>query len=251
MSGSGAGEGKWSWGQVALARRREAGALAVMIALLLAFGLLLYAIRDGNGERILATDVRITRAIQSYRSAPLDAAAHFFTFVGGFAVMAPVAVTLGALLLRQGRPRAALLLGTALLAGHPLNFALKMLARRPRPSADQDLVDVLAAASGTSFPSGHAMSAALFFGLIGFFAYVMLPSPRGRALVGALMIALALLVGLSRVYVGGHWFSDVVGGWSVGLFLLIAFAEAYRLIGARELAATRRESTPPPELFPG
>lgn len=75
-------------------------------------------------------------------------------------------------------------------------------------------------------------------------ARVHLRRPKTRLLLALGFAVCPILIGLSRIYVGGHWFSDVIGGWTAGLFFLVLTAEAYKIVGARELAphgdATRK-----------
>lgn len=231
----------WPWIQraVALARRREVWAITLMGALLVAFVFLLFAIR---GEDVRHRDVLITLAMQRYRSPLLDTVERLFTNVGNFSFIASLAVPLAWGFWRQGRRRTAGVLVLSLL-GHPLNMAIKLIALRPRPT-DTDGITVLMRASGTSFPSGHAMASTLFYGLLAYFAYALIRNPRRRILAASLLALMPVLVGLSRAYVGGHWFSDVVGGWVVGLFFLIGFAEAYHIVGAQEVAPTDLAGNP-------
>jgi membrane-associated phospholipid phosphatase len=103
-----------------------------------------------------------------------------------------------------------------------LNLLVKLFVHRPRPTAD--LVHVVKMLASFSFPSGHVMFYSGFFGFLWFLAYTHLkPSPlRSLLLVGfGLLVA---SVGLSRIYLGEHWASDVVGGYllgGLGLFLIV------------------------------
>jgi undecaprenyl-diphosphatase len=224
---------------VGLAARRELRAIVVLGLLLGAFFLLLLAIR---GDELQRADLGITRALQSTRSAPLDAVAAALTLAGGAAVIVPAGLLTAAAFLVTRRPWAALLCAVT-LTGHPLNLALKLLARRPRP-VESEWVDVLLPATGTSFPSGHAMASVMFYGFLALMAWILVRRPRRRRWWTGSLIAWTLLIGLSRVYVGGHWFSDVVGGWVVGVFFLLIAAELYRIVGARELDPQPRPDPP-------
>jgi undecaprenyl-diphosphatase len=103
---------------------------------------------------------------------------------------------------------AALLAVCALLAEQFVRTALMAAFRRPRPPA----ADWAVHATGHAFPSGHATSSAVAAGLLAWGLLTALPPAAGRA--GAVVCGLAAAaVGCSRVYLGVHWPSDVVGGW--------------------------------------
>ncbi|WP_307739505.1 phosphatase PAP2 family protein [uncultured Parolsenella sp.] len=99
-----------------------------------------------------------------------------------------------------------------------LNQVLKFAIRRPRPDGFR-----LATASGFSFPSGHSMVAMAFFGLLIWFVWRF---ERDRRMRGALVAAFAfviLMVGLSRVYLGVHYASDVLGGFCLSVVWLALY----------------------------
>jgi undecaprenyl-diphosphatase len=214
-----------------MAARREARALAAVAVLLAVFCALLAAIR---GTLLPGWDLAVTRALQRERNGPLDMLAEALTFAGGFAVIAPFGCLVALRLWRDRRPRTAALLAAAALLGHPLNMAIKLIARRPRPT--EDAVDVLMAAGGTSFPSGHAMATILLFGFLAVLSSTMIFRGRARHAAVAACVLFTLGVGVSRIYVGGHWLSDVVGGWACGLLLLLIWTELHRLWAAGEIA---------------
>ncbi|MFF4759504.1 phosphatase PAP2 family protein [Streptomyces sp. NPDC001292] len=107
---------------------------------------------------------------------------------------------------RQRAAAAALGLG-CLAAGQAVRYGLMELVARPRPPRQ----DWATHASGWSFPSGHATTSALTAGLM-ILALTVRP-PRGRTAVCLVIGCWGALVGLTRVYLGVHWFTDVVGGW--------------------------------------
>jgi undecaprenyl-diphosphatase len=98
----------------------------------------------------------------------------------------------------------------ATLALTQLNGAVKLAVDRPRPSPE--LVDVREVATGLSFPSGHAMTAVLLYGVLFYAAGQALPDRRLRYPVQTLCVIIAVLTGLQRVEAGVHWPSDVLGG---------------------------------------
>jgi undecaprenyl-diphosphatase len=146
-----------------------------------------------------------------------------FIFGGWSEVLVVVAIGI-VVWWRIGRLEAIMILVGGLIT--PVNTALKLAVNRPRPSAD--LVHVLSPAQGNGFPSGHAFFAILILGLAAYFIFINLKNcvPRMVALAG--LIALILLTGISRVYLGVHWPSDVIGGYLIGGVFLTALIWFHR-----------------------
>jgi undecaprenyl-diphosphatase len=99
--------------------------------------------------------------------------------------------------------------GDAILVG-----VIKTLVHSPRP-ANMLIVD-----SGYSFPSGHATASVVFFGVLTYLAWQRWNSPKLKLVTVMLDMGVALLVGLDRIYLNVHWFSDVLGGYFLGAFWL-------------------------------
>lgn len=134
------------------------------------------------------------------------------TALGGTTVVA--LVTLGAatfLWLVGSRGGAALLLA-AVAGGEVLSVVLKLGFERPRP----DLVPHLTAVYTASFPSGHAMMSAVAYLTIGALVARLRPEPRVKVFAVITAVVLTVLVGASRLYLGVHWPTDVLGGWAAG-----------------------------------
>ena len=121
------------------------------------------------------------------------------------------------------------MLGTGL--GWVVTHLWKSFIGRPRPTGE--LVNVTGHFHFESFPSGHVVFFVEFFGLLFFFSYVLLK--RGIIRRVALMVIglLIALVGVSRVYLGAHWPSDVMGAYLAGGLWLMLMIEAYRRIQAK------------------
>ncbi len=107
-----------------------------------------------------------------------------------------------------------------------INVLVKDLIQRPRPTPD--LVNVFTALSSYSFPSGHVMFYLGFFGFIGFLAFSLLKPSLKRSLLLVFFGGLIVLVGVSRVYLGEHWASDVLGSYLLGSLTLVAIIQFYR-----------------------
>jgi membrane-associated phospholipid phosphatase len=118
--------------------------------------------------------------------------------------------------------RLALWVATAVVGAGVLDFVLKEVVRRARPV----LPDAVASAPGYSFPSGHALTSIVAFGVA---LLLVLPLVHGAWRVVAWVVAVAgvLLVGFARVALGVHFVSDVVAGWLLGLGWLAVTAAAF------------------------
>lgn len=137
-------------------------------------------------------------------------------------------------------PRAGLCCVLNLVLSTLLNLAVKALVARPRPEGFR-----LASVSGFSFPSGHSMAAMAFFGLIVWFVWRSERDPRRRAAFTAAFSLIILMVGVSRVYLGVHYASDVLGGFCASLAWLALYTRIAvpRIVGGGlHAGAPRTES---------
>ena len=134
------------------------------------------------------------------------------TSLGSAFTLTFLTLAVGGWLLLAGRRNAGYLLLVSVAGGTLLSTALKSFFDRPRPDLVAHGTDVFTA----SFPSGHAMLSAVTYLTLG--ALVMRVSGRRalKAYTLTLSILLTLMIGVSRVYLGVHWPSDVVAGWAVG-----------------------------------
>jgi membrane-associated phospholipid phosphatase len=107
-----------------------------------------------------------------------------------------------------------------------INTLVKVAIQRLRP--DANLVNVVAALDSFSFPSGHVMFYTGFFGFIWFLAYSLLKKSGFRLLILIILGILNLFVGISRIYLGQHWASDVVGAYLLGTLTLAVNIQIYR-----------------------
>jgi undecaprenyl-diphosphatase len=112
-----------------------------------------------------------------------------------------------------------------------LNYAFKAIIGRPRPSAQ--LVQILAQETNNGFPSSHAFYTSICIGMLAYLLYAHSAKRYQRMLTILLSIILILLVGFSRVYLGVHWTSDVIGGYLFGSFFLVVLIYFYRWRSAR------------------
>jgi undecaprenyl-diphosphatase len=106
-----------------------------------------------------------------------------------------------------------------------IDMLVKDLVQRPRPAPS--LVHVFAALTSFSFPSGHVMFYCVFFGFTGFLAFSLLKPSLKRSFLMAFFGGLVALIGVSRIYLGEHWASDVLGSYLLGSLTLVAIMELY------------------------
>jgi len=154
----------------------------------------------------------------------LEELARDFTALGGTGVLTFVILVVLGFLLLQGKTRVAGVMIVALGGGMLLSPILKRGFDRPRP----DLVPHEVLVYSASFPSGHALHAAVVYLTLGALLARVQPHRRLKGYVLTVSMVLMILVGSTRVYLGVHWPTDVLAGWAAGaawaiLFWLITF----------------------------
>ncbi len=142
----------------------------------------------------------------------LEEAARDITALGGHVILTIVTLATLAYLLMTRRRAAALLVLASIGGGLLVSTLLKLGFERPRP----DLVPHGTRVYTASFPSGHAMLSAVTYLTLGALLARVQARRREKAYVLSLALLLTLLVGLSRIYLGVHWPTDVLAGWCVG-----------------------------------
>ncbi|MEU1519291.1 phosphatase PAP2 family protein [Streptomyces sp. NPDC005811] len=192
--------------------RRDAADLAGTIGLgaYLAFGILTWVVIGNDGAPLWGDNGFLVWSL-GHRPDVAVSVARGVTDTGSGSIPYVLAAVAGVTTGRTGRQRvrAALLSLACLGAGQTLRYGVMALVQRPRPAP----ADWAASASGWAFPSGHTTTAALTAGLL--IVAVSLRAPRGATALRVVIGCWGVLVGLSRVYLGVHWFTDVIGG---GLF---------------------------------
>jgi membrane-associated phospholipid phosphatase len=168
-------------------------------------------------------DVALARWVRQFES---DGGGVFFTWVSWLGDTALSGLLVAAIILLAQRRRwaAAITIFVATLGGMQLNALLKPLFQRSRP---EYAVEILAGPTW-SFPSGHAMASFIGFGILAYFrSRAERSHHRRRAIYG--VIALVIIgVGFSRLYLGVHYFTDVIGGYLAGSIWLLLCIEGYR-----------------------
>src|SRR5262249_32279459 len=197
-------------------------AVGVVLAGVVAWFFLELLIEVASGSPITGADRRIINLVATLRTPELDHVMLFVTFLGnGQTIIVLAAVALLIALLARRYERAVLIL-LSLVASSLFFSVIKLLVGRPRPPLEEARI----VQGGFSFPSGHATVSATFYGTIAYILIRNVKSEVVKALIGLVAALLVLAIGLSRVYLGVHYPSDVVAGWIAGVFWLVLVAVA-------------------------
>jgi len=172
-----------------------------------------------------ALDLRITRAVQSLHFGVLDTILRALTWAGFVPQVDVIGTILFLTLFLSGLRWESV----CVLLAYGVTFAgmvVKLIVVRPRPSAD--LVYVMSQLDSTAFPSGHVLAATCVCGYLAFLAYTLLKSSPLRTALLCVAGLFIPLMGLSRIYLGQHWFSDVMGAYLLGTLWLALTIRFYR-----------------------
>ncbi|WP_246079353.1 phosphatase PAP2 family protein [Paenibacillus piri] len=195
---------------------RLSAAFALSFLCAAAFGALALFVRVSQINRFDSTVIRL---VQSMESPSMTAVMKLFSFVGSGAVIAFLVPVIAFCLYRVLGHRRELVLFVGVVIGSALlNWGLKAVFHRARPTIHR-----IVEATGYSFPSGHSMSAFTLYGIIAFLLWRHTSPASSRIALIAFSSAMIVAIGLSRIYLGVHYPSDVLGGYlASGSWLAIA-----------------------------
>ena len=218
-------------------RTRQAGTLAATAVITLSLFSWL-ALTTSSGTGLAPHDQSVTTWAVDERFPALTVIMQVFTALGSTVGLTILTAICAVLLFMRGHRVRALVLSLTMIGSSLLTVALKEIFRRARPSTDTLLGDP---ASTTSFPSGHSFNTAVFAGMLAGMVLTSTAVTLYRTLA-------TLLVGASRVYLGYHWMTDVLAGWSLGLAWLCLVTLALLWLKGRRrqppsLAATPSDSS--------
>ncbi len=198
-------------------RRKVVGCLLQGYALqLVLFGLLALVVHDNP---ILHLDVKITRSFQQNRNPWLRMTMLAISYPGSSPLLPALVILTTAFCWLVGSRLEAALVGGLATVSLLLNLLLKFQVSRPRPEAN--LVHILQAERTYSFPSGHVMAYIAYWGLLFSFGVLLVKGKHcWRSALLTTSSAFVVLIGPSRVYLGEHWASDVLGAYLIGEALL-------------------------------
>ncbi len=187
--------------------------LALFLLTLLWIG---HELVEGDGatiDRAIMLAMRVPgHPLQPIGPAWLPSAVRDVTALGSTTVLSFIVLVAATFLGLAGRLRTALLVVSASLLGSIAVETIRSFIARPRPQLTGQLMEV----NSHSFPSGHAAISAIVYLTLATLLFPVLPDRRIRAFVLVVALTLTTAIGLSRLYLGVHWPSDVLAGWAFG-----------------------------------
>jgi undecaprenyl-diphosphatase len=184
--------------------------LAVASAGAMLFALLAQAVMNGSTQEF---DMKIRNVVHGWASPMLTRAMLGITQLGEPTIVILLGVLVVWRLWVAGRPRAAVLLAIAAAGAQACDQALKYSFARPRPS----VFFGFAQPHTYSFPSGHSVESCCFYGVLAAILTAATPSYPRKAAIWIAASAITLAVGISRIYLGVHYPTDVLGGYTVAI----------------------------------
>lgn len=209
--------------------------LAVALALALVFGEVYESVTEADG--VAGLDDPVLAAAKSVRSPALDVAATAYTNIGGTVGMPLIAVGIMIFLATKRRSWTPVILMLAAGLGSLVITLLgKPIFGRSRP----DIADAIPPYEhSASFPSGHSLNSIVIAGIVAYLIILRLKTTKARVITVLVASVFAFTMGLSRVYLGHHWLTDVLAAWAIGIAWLALVITAHRLYLT---ARTRRHS---------
>ncbi len=213
-----------------LALARGTTGLGIAAAALVAFSLLFGIVRR---NRTAATDAAITLRLQKRNHPSFDRLMNMVSWPGfppQSRLLPPsFAATLWLLGFRIEAAFQLLAWGTG-----GISFLVKCVMQRPRPGPlTPEIRVVVAKIGGSSFPSGHVLNYTGVYGFLTYLAYTWIRPTAIRRIIISVTTGLIALVGPSRIYLGHHWFTDVLASYLLGTAYMIALSGLYRRVRIR------------------
>ena len=218
--------------RMALARGR--GAIFFVVVALGVFAGLFGFVRRNRSR---ALDLRLTRAMQRVDAAWFDRLMHVVSWPGFPPQSRIIPPLISIFLLMLGFPIEALF---QLLAWGTsgISAGIKLAMQRPRP-APEDVRVIPARIGGTSFPSGHVLIYSGVYGFLAFLIETLVRPATVRRIATSVLVGFVALVGPSRIYLGHHWFTDVLASYLLGTSYMLALMAIYRRVKTRWLNRRR------------
>ena len=183
-----------------------------------------------TGKDVTPFDRNLLYFMRAHRSHAATVTATFLARMGSPPVIVGMAALAALLGLAWKKVRgAAWTLPIAVVGAGVIIQGVKLLVHRPRPSFFTPILHE----SGFSFPSGHSLIAMVVYGLLGYFALHLVKNHAARLLVRIVTVLVVFSIGVSRVYVGVHYPTDVLAGWTAGVPWLLACLYLHEVLARR------------------
>ena len=194
----------------------------------------LYDFVTDAGHKVLPFDHDLLLWMFRHRTPPLNALAEGLALTGSPPIIVGVGLVgaLAGAVWRRVRG-AAWTLPLAIFGSGVIIQTVKLIVQRPRPAAVPHGFQPLLHETGYSFPSGHSLIAMTVYGLLGYFALGLCRGRAARLLVRMLTVLVVFAIGASRVYVGVHYPTDVLAGWTAGVPWLVTCLGLHELLTRR------------------
>lgn len=186
-------------------------------------------------ESLFAFDQQVTNWFHAHGSPGLTTLARSVTMFGSVGFVTGAAVMCALLLLQRRAWDRLLAFGLTMLGGSALNIILKHLFHRQRPVLENPLVTL----SSFGFPSGHTMGSTLLYGFLALLATSSLKPWRQRVLAVVAAFTMIAMVGLSRIYLGAHYLTDVLAAMAAGVAWLALCWTAVEIFRRRSTRSNR------------
>jgi len=202
--------------------RRKTLFLCFSIFFIIVFLLLSFYVVDSSPK---SWDLLVSQELQEDPSALLDVLMKGFSWLGTVYVAAIMVTVFSLVFLIFKYFREGLFVLSCLLSGG-VSYVLKMLIDRPRPTTD--FVRIVEETHYQSFPSGHVLFYTAFFGtLIVIAISSSILKISWKIMITVICLAMIVLGAVSRIYLGAHWFTDVIGGFIVGVLFVMLTGSIY------------------------
>ena len=212
--------------------------LLVAAAALVAFAWLAQEKLQGGTQQF---DDHIRLLVHRHAGPALTAVMRGFSLIGSPAFLIACGILVVVRLVRTGNPRMALLFVITVIGAEVLDQVLKLVFHRTRPVAFFGLASPV----GYSFPSGHALVSCSFYGVLAAFAAARTENRARRWIYWIAAALLIAAIGLSRIYLGVHYLSDVLAGYAAAVVWVFSVASARRWARRPQAGWPRSRANPP------